>query len=53
VAQRAQPYLGPLGRLGRGVVHALRLDRAPLMYWVGQTMLLARKPAPGTGGAIG
>jgi hypothetical protein len=51
VAMRAQPYLGPLGRLGRGVVSALRLDHAPFLYWVGQTMMLARKPAPGTGGA--
>jgi 2-polyprenyl-3-methyl-5-hydroxy-6-metoxy-1,4-benzoquinol methylase len=53
VAMRAQPYLGPLGSLGRGVVSALRLDHAPFLYWVGQTMMLARKPVPGTGGAIG
>ncbi|HET8647778.1 MAG TPA: class I SAM-dependent methyltransferase, partial [Vicinamibacteria bacterium] len=51
VAMRAQPYLGPLGAVGRRVVSALRLDRAPLLYWVGQTMVLARKKAPPTGGA--
>ena len=43
VALRAAPYLGPLGGVPRGVVHALRLDRAPFIYWVGQTMVCARK----------
>jgi SAM-dependent methyltransferase len=53
VAMRAQPYLGPLGPVGRAVVDALHIGRAPFLYWVGQTMFLARKTAPGTGGAIG
>jgi 2-polyprenyl-3-methyl-5-hydroxy-6-metoxy-1,4-benzoquinol methylase len=53
VAMRAQPYLGPLGGLGRKVVHALRLDHAPFLYWVGQTMVLARKATSPTGGASG
>jgi len=43
VAQRAAPYLGPLRRLPAGVVGLLRLDRAPLQYWVGQTLVVARK----------
>jgi hypothetical protein len=43
VAMRAQPYLGPLGSLGRKVVHGLGLDRAPFVYNVGQTMVTARK----------
>jgi SAM-dependent methyltransferase len=44
VAQRAAPYLGPLGGLATGAVKALRLGRAPLRYWVGQTLVVARKP---------
>jgi SAM-dependent methyltransferase len=43
VARRAAPYLGPLGRLGTGGVRLLGLDRAPLQYWVGQTLVVARK----------
>ena len=43
VARRAAPYLGPLGRLATGGVHLLRLDRVPLQYWVGQTLVVARK----------
>jgi SAM-dependent methyltransferase len=43
VAMRAAPYLGPLGGLLRGTVRALRLDRLPLAYWVGQTMVVAKK----------
>jgi hypothetical protein len=43
VAMRAAPYLGPLGGLARGTVRALRLDHAPFLYWVGQTMVSARK----------
>jgi hypothetical protein len=40
---RAAPYLGPLGSLLRGTLRALRLDRLPLAYWVGQTMVVAKK----------
>ena len=43
VTRRAAPYLGPLGRLATGGVHLLRLDRVPLQYWVGQTLVVARK----------
>jgi len=43
VAMRAAPYLGPLGGVLRGTVRALRLDRLPLAYWVGQTMVVAKK----------
>ncbi len=43
VAMRAAPYLGPLGGLLRGTVGALGLDRVPLAYWVGQTMVVAKK----------
>lgn len=53
VAMRAQPYLGPLGGVGRKFVHALHLDHAPFLYWVGQTMVLARRAVPPTGGAAG
>jgi hypothetical protein len=45
VAFRAAPYLGPLGRLGTGAVRAVGLQHAPLPYWVGQTMVVARKAA--------
>jgi SAM-dependent methyltransferase len=45
VAMRAAPYLGPLAGLVRGPVHALGLDRLPLSYWVGQTMVVAKKVA--------
>ena len=53
VAMRAQPYLGAPGGLARKVVHGLRLDHAPFLYNVGQTMVTARKIVHGTGGAIG
>ena len=43
VAQRAAPYLGPLGGMLTGGARALRLSRLPLHYWVGQTMVVARK----------
>jgi len=43
VAQRAAPYLGPLGPLATGAVKALGLARAPFHYWVGQTLVVARK----------
>ena len=43
VARRAAPYLGPLGGLATGGVRLVRLDRVPLQYWVGQTLVVARK----------
>lgn len=43
VAQRATPYLGPLGRLLQGGVRFIHADRLPLDYWVGQTLVVARK----------
>jgi SAM-dependent methyltransferase len=43
VARRAAPYLGPLGRLATGAVGLVRLDHAPLRYWVGQTLVVAKK----------
>jgi 2-polyprenyl-3-methyl-5-hydroxy-6-metoxy-1,4-benzoquinol methylase len=52
VAHRAQPYLGPLGGIVRTAVRGLGLSHAPFVYNVGQTMVTARKFAPGTGGAI-
>ncbi len=42
VAQRAAPYLGPLGGLLTGAIKALRLGWLPFHYWVGQTMVVAR-----------
>ena len=45
VAMRAAPYLGPLAGALRGSVRALGLERLPLSYWVGQTMVVARKKA--------
>jgi SAM-dependent methyltransferase len=43
VARRGAPYLGPLGALATGSVRLVRLDRVPLQYWVGQTLVVARK----------
>lgn len=43
VAQRAAPYLGPLGSLVSKTMDTLRLSRLPFHYWVGQTMVVARK----------
>lgn len=43
VARRAAPYLGPLGRLATGGIGLARLEHAPLNYWVGQTVVVARK----------
>ncbi|HLA78580.1 MAG TPA: class I SAM-dependent methyltransferase [Vicinamibacteria bacterium] len=43
VAMRGAPYLGPLGGILTGTVKALGLGRMPFHYWVGQTMVVARK----------
>jgi SAM-dependent methyltransferase len=43
VAMRAAPYLGPLGGAMTKTVKALGLGRLPFHYWVGQTMVVARK----------
>lgn len=43
VAQRAAPYLGPLGGLVTRAVQGLGLARLPFHYWVGQTLVVARK----------
>ena len=43
VARRAAPYLGPLGGLATGGVALARLEHVPLRYWVGQTLVVARK----------
>jgi SAM-dependent methyltransferase len=43
VAMRAAPYLGRLAGLVRGPVRLLGLEHLPLSYWVGQTMVVARK----------
>lgn len=45
VSQRAAPYLGPLGPLATGALRALHLARLPFQYWVGQTLVVARKSA--------
>jgi SAM-dependent methyltransferase len=45
VAERAAPYLGPLGGLLKKTMRGLRLSRLPFHYWVGQTMVVARKVA--------
>ena len=46
VAGRAAPYLGRLGGLLTRSMDGLRLSRLPFHYWVGQTMVVARKAAP-------
>jgi SAM-dependent methyltransferase len=47
VAQRAAPYLGPLAGAVTGPLRVLGLRRLPFQYWVGQTMVVARKtPSP-------
>lgn len=43
VARRGAPYLGPLGGLLTKTVKVLGLGRLPFHYWVGQTMVVARK----------
>ncbi len=43
VSERAAPYLGPLGGPVTKTMKALRLSRLPFHYWVGQTMVVARK----------
>jgi SAM-dependent methyltransferase len=43
VGKRAAPYLGPLGGLLTGTLRALRLEKLPFHYWVGQTMFVARR----------
>lgn len=46
VAQRAAPYLGPLAGAVTGPLRVLGLQRLPFQYWVGQTMVVARKASP-------
>jgi 2-polyprenyl-3-methyl-5-hydroxy-6-metoxy-1,4-benzoquinol methylase len=43
VARRAAPYLGPLSRALTGAVRLARAERLPFHYWIGQTMIVARK----------
>jgi SAM-dependent methyltransferase len=43
VGQRAAPYLGPLAGAVTGPLRVLGLRRLPFQYWVGQTMVVARK----------
>ena len=45
VSERAAPYLGPLGGLVTKTMDTLRLSRLPFHYWVGQTMVVAKKRA--------
>lgn len=45
VAQRAAPYLGPLGGFAGRLPRALGLARLPFHYWIGQTLVVARKRA--------
>jgi len=43
VGMRAATDLGPMAGLVRGPIRLLGLQKAPLAYWVGQTMVVARK----------
>lgn len=43
VAKRAAPYLGALAGLLTRAVRALRCESLPFHYWVGQTLVVARK----------
>jgi hypothetical protein len=43
VARRAAPYMGPLGGALTGTLRGLGLSGLPFNYWVGQTMVVARK----------
>ena len=45
VGQRAAPYLGPLAPVVTGPLRVLGLSKLPFQYWVGQTMVVARKSA--------
>jgi SAM-dependent methyltransferase len=46
VGKRAAPYLGPLAGAVTGPLRLLGLQRLPFQYWVGQTMVVARKASP-------
>lgn len=46
VGQRAAPYLGPLAGAVTGPLRVLGLQHLPFQYWVGQTMVVARKASP-------
>ena len=46
VGKRAAPYLGPLAGAVTGPLRVLGLQRLPFQYWVGQTMVVARKASP-------
>jgi SAM-dependent methyltransferase len=43
VGKRAAPYLGPPGRLGAWLLEVTRVGRLPIVYWVGQTLIVARR----------
>lgn len=45
VAERAAPYLGPLGGAVTKTMNVLHIGRLPFHYWMGQTMVVARKKA--------
>ena len=43
VMKRAEPYLGPLGPFATKLVRCIGLSELPFHYWVGQTMVVAKK----------
>jgi hypothetical protein len=43
VASRASPFLGKMGGAATGVIRSLGMGRLPFHYWMGQTLVVARK----------
>ncbi len=46
VLERSEPLAGPLARAASRVAARLGLHRWQVPYWVGQTLVIARRPAP-------
>ncbi|MGD9124440.1 MAG: class I SAM-dependent methyltransferase, partial [Desulfarculaceae bacterium] len=46
IMRRMEPYLGAVARLGGKGVRALGLGKAPIPYWMGQTLVISRRNGP-------
>ncbi len=46
LAFRMHPYSKSLSKLGTKTVRALRMENLQIPYWLGQTMVIARKEGP-------
>lgn len=43
IFKRAQAYMGGIATIGRNALERLRLDKALIPYWIGQTLVIAKK----------